>query len=445
MKKLSLIFLVAIFSFASFSACEDFVTDTEPQIDVIEDELLNDPAQIPFLITGVEARFAFVYTRLAVSADLIAAQLVFDEVMELATFPTYRELNDAFAGVADQTVFSSNTVRGVYTPLGGYRLLADNLLERISDLEGLDQAVRDEATFVGNFYGAVARYFIGFYFAESPCAANAGVGSGGPECLATLGGPIDESAVITASAMMSEILPRLQAARAVATPYQTRVINTLEARMHLFLGNYGESYAAAQNGLTEGDEPFQSLHSVQSANEFYFAAGDGRIQVIPNRRFEEYIEEDPDEANRVKLKQSPDNLVNDDEPRFQQDLYPVQESPMDFLTWQENELILAELEGIRGQGGGGQGSALAGVNDVRASHGIGPVAGPVDADLILEERDKELFLQSVRMFDLLRFNAWHATIPGTVGAGSSNAGNPIGPWRGLPIPNDERNQNENIN
>lgn len=36
------------------------------------------------------------------------------------------------------------------------------------------------------------------------------------------------------------------------------------------------------------------------------------------------------------------------------------------------------------------------------------------------------------------------TIPGTVGAGSSNAGNPIGPWRGLPIPNDERNQNPNV-
>lgn len=445
MKKLSLIFLVAIFSFASFTACEDFVTDTEPQIDVIEDELLNDPAQIPFLITGVEARFAFVYTQLAVASDLIAAQLVFDEVMELATFPTYRELNDAFAGVGDQTIFSSNTVRGVYTPLGGYRLLADNLLERIADLEGLDQAVRDEATYVGNFYGAVARYFIGFYFAESPCGANAGVGSGGPECLATLGGPIDESAVITAGEMMSEILPRLQAAKAVAAPYQTRVINTLEARMHLFLGNYGEAYAAAQNGLTEGDEPFQSLHSVQSANAFYFAAGDGRIQVIPNRRFEEYIEEDPNEANRVILKQSPDNLVNADEPRFQQDIYPVQESPMDFLTWQENELMLAELEGIRGQGAGGQGSALARVNDVRASHGIDPVTGTVNADLILEERDKELFLQSVRMFDLLRFNAWHATIPGTVGAGSSNAGNPIGPWRGLPIPNDERNQNENIN
>lgn len=445
MKKLSLLFLVTIFSFASFTACEDFVTDTEPQIDVIEDELLNDPDQIPFLITGVEARFAFVYTRLTVSADLIAAQLVFDEVMDLATFPTYRDLNDAFANVAEQTIFSSNTIRGVYTPLGGYRLLADDLLERIAGVEGLDQATRDRATFVGNFYGAVARYFIGFYFAENPCGATAGIGSGGPECLATLGGPIDESAVITASAMMSEILPRLQAARAVASPYHARVINTLEARMHLFLGNYGEAFAAAQNGMTAGDDPFQGLHSVQASNQFYFAAGDGRIQVIPNRRFEGYIADDPDEANRVKLKQAPDRLVNDPEPRFQQDMYPVQESPKDFLTWQENELILAELEGIRGQGGGGQGSALSRVNNVRASHGIGPVAGPVDADLILLERDKELFLQSVRMFDLLRFNAWHATIPGTVGAGTSNSGNPIGPWRGLPIPNDERNQNPNIN
>lgn len=443
MKKLSLLILLPLIFLTSLTACEDWVTSTEPQIDVIEDELLNDPDQIPFLITGVEARFAFVYTRLTVSADLLAAQLVFDEVMELATFPTYRELNDAFAGRGDQTIFSSNTVRNVYTPLGGYRLLADNLLERISDLDGLPNEVRDRATWVGNFYGAVARYFIGFYFAESPCGATAGIGSGGPECFATLGGPIDESPVITASDMMSEILPRLDAARAISTPYETRVINTLEARMQLFLGNYAAAYSAAQNGMTQGDEPFQSLHSVQAANEFYFAAGDGRIQVLPNRRFEGYIADDPDEANRVKLRQTPDGITNAPEPRFQQDMYPVQDSPMDFLTWQENELILAELEAIRGQGTAG--TALDRVNNVRASHGIGPVAGPVDADLILLERDKELFLQSVRMFDLLRFNAWHDTIPGTVGAGSSNAGNPIGPWRGLPIPNDERNQNPNIN
>lgn len=443
MKKLSLLILLPLIFLTSLTACEDWVTSTEPQIDVIEDELLNDPDQIPFLITGVEARFAFVYTRLTVSADLLAAQLVFDEVMDLATFPTYRELNDAFADRGEQTVFSSNTVRNVYTPLGGYRLLADNLLERISGLEGLPNDVRDRATWVGNFYGAVARYFIGFYFAESPCGANAGVGSGGPECFATLGGPIDESAVITASEMINEILPRLNAAKAVSTPYESRVINTLEARMQLFLGNYAAAYTAAQNGMTAGDEPFQSLHSVQASNEFYFAAGDGRIQVIPNRRFEGYIADDPNEANRVRLRQAPDRLVNDTEPRFQQDMYPLQDSPMDFLTWQENELILAELEAIRGQGTAG--TALDRVNNVRASHGIGPVAGPVDADLILLERDKELFLQSVRMFDLLRFNAWHDTIPGTVGAGSSNAGNPIGPWRGLPIPNDERNQNPNIN
>lgn len=443
MKKLSLYIIFPLIAIFSITACENYVTNTEPQIDVIEDQLLDDPEQIPFLITGVEARFAFVYTRLTVSADLLAAQLVFDEVMDLATFPTYRDLNDNFANIGDQTTFSSNTVRGVYTPLGGYRLLADNLLDRIDGLEGLDQDVRDRATFVGNFYGAVARYFIGFYFAEEACGADAGVGSGGPACLATLGGPIDESAVITASEMMDQILPKLAAARAVATPYQTRLINSLEARMHLILGNYPASFAAAENGMVEGDEPFQSLHSVQASNEFYFAAGDGRIQVIPNRRFEDYIAEDPDEANRILLRQAPDRLVNDDEPRFQQDMYPDQDSPMDFMTWQENELMLAELEALHGQGAG-QASALVRVNEVRASHGIDPIVGTIDETVILEERDKELFLQSVRMFDLLRFNAWHDTIPGTVGAGSSNAGEQIGPWRGLPIPNDERNQNPDV-
>lgn len=438
MKKLNLLLLVTLLAFTSFTACEDWVQTVEPQISVAEDEALDSPEEIPFLITGVESRFAFVYTRLALSADLVSDQLIFDTEMPLATFPTYRDANAAWGNVGDQTTFSDNTTRGVYTPLGGFRFIADDLLERIERVEGISEAVNTRATFVGNFHGAVARYFIGFYFSEDACGADAGIGSGGPECLETLGGPIDASATISARDMANnEILPKLAAAEAVATPYQQRLINTFRARMLLFLGEYSDAYGFALEGLEEGDAPFQSLHSVQSSNEFYFAAGIGRIQAIPDYRFAQYVEDDPNEANRVQVVPAE---VNPD--RFRQDVYPDQDSPMNFLTWQENELMLAELEALHGQGTGGQLSALGRINDVRASHNIDPLVGVVDEDMIFEERDKELFLRSVRMFDQLRFNRWHPTVQGTPGTGLT--GTPIGPWRGLPIPNDERNQNPNV-
>ncbi|MEX0660912.1 MAG: hypothetical protein WEA58_06530 [Balneolaceae bacterium] len=410
--------------------------NVEPQNDVAEDEALDSAEEIPFLITGIESRFAFVYTRLTVSADLAADQLIFDTEMPLATFPTYRDANANWGNVGNQTAYSDNTTRGFYTQLGGFRFISDDILERITRIDGLSDNLRNEAIFTGNFYGAVARYFTGFYMAERPCGVDAAVGSGGPACFETLGAPIDGGPSINPRDMaVDQILPKLAAAEAVASPYQQRVINTFRARMLLFLGEYDDAYSFALDGMEDGDAPFQSLHSVQSANNFYFAAGIGRIQAIPDYRFAEYVDEDPAEANRVKIVPAE---VNPD--RFRQDLYPAQESPMDFLTWQENELMLAELEALHGQGVAA--NALGRVNAVRASHDIDPIVGIVDQDLIVEERDKELFLQSVRMFDQLRFNLWHSEVQGTPGTGLT--GTAIGPWRGIPIPNDERNQNPDV-
>ncbi|AXI99518.1 SusD family protein [Cyclonatronum proteinivorum] len=418
-------------------ACEDWVLSTEEPIDVTEDVFLDDPAEIPFLITGVEARFAFTWTRLGLIADLTADQLIFDEVMDLATFPTYRDIASNFRGIGDQTAFSNNTIRNAYNPLNNWRLLSDDLLERVERIESeLSEDLRDRALFTGNFYGALARYMIGFYFEDFACGENAAIGTDGRSCIDQFGAPIDRSPVIRAADMaVNEVLPRLAAAEAFATPEEVRIINTLRARMHLILGNYAESFAAAQNGMEPGDDPFRSLHSVQAANEYFFAAGDGRIQVIPDYRFAQYVEDNPEEAARVRIRQAPAGIVNVDEPRFQQDMYPTQASPMDFLTWQENHLILAELAALHGQAG----DALALVNEVRDSHGISPLAGPVTQQVIIEERDKELFLQGLRIFDLLRFGIWPAEVKGTPGFGLT--GQPVGAWRGIPIQNDERNDN----
>lgn len=434
MKHLSILGILLFLSFA-LVACEDWVLSTDDQIDVIEDEVLNDPEQIDFLITGVEAEFAFTWTRLGLIADLTADQLVFDEVMPQATFPTYREIGSNFRGNAQETIFSNNTIRNAYDPLMGWRLLSDDLLERIERLDDLDGATRNEALYTGNFYGALARYMIGFYFEDFPCGATAGVGSPAPECIEGFGAPVGGGNVINAPEMaVNEVLPRLEAAEMVASAEQTRIINTFRARMHLFLGNYAESFAAAQEGMQPGDEPFQSLHSVQAANEYFFAAGDGRIQVITDQRFRDYIDADPDEANRVAVR---DTVGAEGVPRVMQDMYPVEESPMDFFTWQENHLILAELAALHGQGSGAQEL----INEVRASHDIAPVTDPVDEALIIEERDKELYLQGVRMFDLLRFGIWPAEVLGTPDVDGSLAGEPIGEWRGIPITNDERNDN----
>lgn len=443
MRKLTILGVLSIFMFASFTACEDWVQEVDPQIDRIEDDLLNDPDQIAFLITGVQARFAFVNTRITLAADLLAHQLVFDTAMENATFPTYRELYNNFSGDGNEVIFSSNTIRNFYTPLGGFRLTADDLVRRANAIDGVDAATLNQVTFVGNLYGAIARYFIGFYMAENACGATAGIGSGGQACINSNGGPIDGSASILAPNMYdNEIAPMLDAALDAATAEQARLINTFRARMLLFLGRHAQAYAAAQNGMQAGDTAFNGLHSIQAANEFYFAAGDGRIQVLIDQRFGQYVADDPTEAGRVAIRDTVGRASGGPFPRVMQDLYTTQASPMRLFSWQENELMLAELEALHGQGNAG--AALGRINAVRASHGVSDYNGALDAAFFLQERDKELMLRGVRMFDLLRFNAWPATIGGTDNGLNPLFGEPVGPWRGLPIPNDERNDNENV-
>ncbi len=107
---------------------------------------------------------------------------------------------------------------------------------------------------------------------------------------------------------------------------------------------------------------------------------------------------------------------------YSQDKYLDRSDDVNLIEWQEMELILAELDIYDGN----LQSGLDHINTVRASHNIDPktmddmtnfsnpeggaydVTGPIG--LLIEERDKELFLKSVRTSDQFRFGIWH--LPG---------------------------------
>ena len=126
---------------------------------------------------------------------------------------------------------------------------------------------------------------------------------------------------------------------------------------------------------------------------------------------------------------------------YSQDKYLDRSDDVKIIEWQEMELILAELDIYVGNSQ----SALDHINAVRASHNLDPktlvemenysnpdggaydITGPIG--LLIEERDKELFLKSVRQYDQFRFGIWH--LPGA--------------WPYFPVSEDEVNSNPNIN
>ncbi|ARA93708.1 hypothetical protein AWN76_011400 [Rhodothermaceae bacterium RA] len=403
-----LTFLASAVLLLSVPACDTFVEDVDDPIDTIGDEQLNDVSQVPFVITGVEARFSTTYGFLTVFAGGLSDELIFDQRVPNATFPTFAEFDSG------DIQFANNSNDGLYNDVGELRFFADNLLERIATLEFVgeeEQAIQREAQFVGNFYGGIARYILATYYALTPDQPG-GVITTDPD---------NPGPFLPAADLYSQALEKLEAAKAFASDYQTRVINTLIARIHLFQGNYGAAQTAAAAGLQEGDDPFGSLHSVDNSNYWYVQAGRGRSQFVADFVYKDYVDADPNEAARIPL----DPIEGNDGTTFyRQGKYLERTDPIPLVTWQENALILAEID-VRN---GSTAPALQRVNEVRASHGIDPLDS-VDLDTIALERRKELFTMGLRLVDQRRFDQWHL---------------PAGTWQYLPLTQSERNGNPNL-
>ncbi|MBX2818196.1 MAG: RagB/SusD family nutrient uptake outer membrane protein [Rhodothermaceae bacterium] len=401
--------LFVIFTFllaGTFVGCDTFVEDTDLPIDSIDDPQLSVETQVEFIVKGVQSRFSTTADRLLVFAGGLSDEFIFDQNVPNATFPSFAEMD-----IGDIT-FANNSNDGVYNDLGELRFFADNLLLRIQDIEFEDTALRTEAEFTANLYGGLARYFFATYYGLDK-RQGGGIITDDPE---------NPGPFVPSDQMYAQAIAKMEAARALGDAAQARIINTIIARIHLFQGDFASARTSAEAGMIEGDAAFESLHAVDNTNYYWSQAGIGRNQWVTDFRYNAYVEADPAEAARIPLEEV---LGNDGTTvYYRQGLYTARESSLPITKWQENELILAELD-IRG---GDAAGALTRINQVRASHGLAALAS-ADMLVLMDERDKELFTMGLRLPDQRRMDIWH-----------------LGPdtWWYLPITQNERNINENI-
>ncbi len=442
MSKAPLVVLLMMFALLA-SSCDSFVSNVEEPIDVVSDEALNEPEQIPFLITGVKAQFSETYGWAPLLGGGLSAELVFERAVPTATFPTYEDIDQGQIG------FANNSVDNFYNDLGELRFFADDLVQRVKNeitFEGPDeQELKARALYIGQLYGGIARYLYAAYFGLEP----------------TLGGGVINAGPFIPSAQMYDLsIADFDSARTTdyvePDTYEARLLNSLTARSYLYKAHltdnptaaYQKAQQFAQQGLVQPDPPFQALYSVQLTNHFFFSAGPGRIQYIANENYAEFEEtvilDDADadllvealDSARVVLYTVPIASEEDTLLFYEQALYLEQSSPIDVMTWQENALILAELA-LRLDND--EARALELVNSVRASHNLEPLDSiqlegngldePGQTNTIVVERAKELFVTGARLIDQRRLNLFDS-IPG--------------PWRDLPITQSERNQNTNF-
>ena len=385
------------------SSCENYVTDIDPPIDQVKDDMLTSETEIPFVITGVKLRFGQTHDRMAMLGDLLSDALIFDYGVPRASSASFDDINKGY-------ILTDNSA--VSTPeryVGRLRFYGDDLVRRVDDIDFEDTDLKNESLYVGYFFGGVARYYYASYFGLTE---NQG------------GGCIDGGPFIPSAEMYDLAIEKFESALDYTTnAYEKRVTNSLIARCYLFNGDYDNARTYALNGLVDGDAPFQALHDVQSDWNYYWAqSGQGRPSTVTDWRFNDYVTADPTETARIPLVPI---LGNDWVTVFYlQDKYPARESPTNLISWQENELMLAELDLRAGDAVG----ALTRMNNVRSSHGLAALAS-ADMNVLIEERDKELFVTGIRLIDQRRFDIWHLAAD---------------TWRYLPITNNERNANPNI-
>jgi hypothetical protein len=404
MKKQIIFLMLILSSLFIWNSCEDYATSVDPLIDRVEDERLTSESQTPFVVNGLKTRFATTHDQLCVIAGLLSDELLFDPNVPNATFPTFRDIDEG------NITLDNNSVDGPFNALGELRFFSDDIIRRVGEITFTDDALKNEALFNGNLFGGIARYLYAAYFGLSQEQG---------------GGVIDNGPFIPSSEMFNLAIEKFQQAMTYADDAQKRLINSLIARIHLQKGDFTNAQSFALNGMVQGDEPFQSKHSILSDNYFWQQAGKGRTQAVLDARFKQYVVEDPAELARVPL----DSIKgNNNVMYYRQGKYPNESAPINFMNWQENELMLAECE-IRA---GNTASALNRVNAVRASHGLSALAS-VDMKVLIVERDKELFVTGARLLDQRRldaeFKTWHL---------------PAGSWRYFPITERERNINSNL-
>lgn len=396
---------IALFAVVS---CSDFVQDVDDPIDKIPEANLFSEDQVPFLLDGVHGRFAVNYDALTVIAAGLSDAWEFESaVVSDATFPTFGEIDEG------DIPFDNNSVDGPYNTLGQARYLADDLIAKISQITFEDTDLRDEANFYAHIYAALTRANYASYFGAS---------------VTERGGVIDNSALIPPATLYADAVTLLTTARGISpSAYETRIVNSLIGRIHLYQGDYTAAAPFLNAGLVSGDAAFQTLNSLESQNNFYTQAGISRTQFSVDRRFGAYIAADANEANRIAINEvnDPAELTTPAETAgttfFRSSLGP--DAPLNIVSWQENNLMRAEVAL-----NGGAGDALALVNEVRASYSIADLAA-VDMDVLEIEREKELLHTPNRLLDQRRFGTWH------LGAGT---------WQWFPITQSERNNNPNF-
>jgi hypothetical protein len=389
--------------------CEDILDVDLPTR--VPSEALDDPAIAATLVASVVADFECANSNYVAATGLLTDQLWVST--EFAA-PSAWHLRTVNAGSGDLSTGSCNTFGGVYTPLSTARFQADDVYDRIQAFP--NEAVPDKESLLATAaaYGGYSLTLLG----EGFCSM-----------------AINESAEMQPDQVLQMAEDRFTTAIGHAQASSNDEILNMarvgRARVRLNLGDGAGAVADAQ--LVPAGFVKDATHSSASSrreNEVYVYAQRLLYLTVDPRYRDLEIDGAPDprvpvvDAERV----GHDGLT----PLWLQEKYLSEGAPMRLASWEEAQLIIAEVQG-------GQ-EAVDAINRLRVDEGL-PSFSSTDpteiANQVIEERRREFFLEGQRLNDMLRLGLPFDT-------GLDFKGRPFGTTTCLPLPDVERIANPNI-
>ena len=460
----------------TFMSCSDWVTEVDPLSSQVEDGDLDSEEYLDFLLKGVLGNMGR-------SEEFSGLPHIIWRVAGFSDEFVHGEVDFApdHSNFVQDIPMDLNFVANDWENYHQIRFHADDLLDRASQMTINNSDLQHRVHWWGNVVGGLMRLYLADHWGLSQDGQNPGaVITSVEQANSGQSGSFQSDGEIRAlgRAMLTEALSYDPGDSHEGVSNPDKIVWSLIARSYLFDGNYSQAKSSAEQGLQEGDDAFQLVHTSAYPNYMWYEAGRNNVLFSADPRFVDYVVADRNEGEVIsnleeenadsKSLRGPegdglgdenaedvrDGLDNQNEriPLWElegdaylaycQDIYDGRGDYLDLIDWREIELILAEVA-IRD---GDDATGLTHINNVRVHHGLDPYtvddmtgftpsatsgAGSISGSLglLIQERDKTLWMKGVRLTDQKRFDLWHL---------GSNT------WPYIPIPDSEVLNNPNV-
>jgi starch-binding outer membrane protein, SusD/RagB family len=402
-------------------ACSSNLLDVEAP-NSVPAEIFDDPANATLMVNSVIGDFECAYGSYVTGTGIATDELQ-DATITAANWQLDRR-DDGFTSGTYGTGSCTNN-QGIYTPLSTARWEADQAVNRLNGWTDAQVPNRQSLIAQANVYAGYSYALLGMAMCQAAFDMQA---------------PVDQKGMFTlAEKRFSDAIAAAQAAR------NTAMLNAAylgRARMRLFLHNNPGAIADAQ--LVPTGFVFNAATDAANSRRYnrVFAAintgGSVTVEAVARRLTTENNEVDPRSATtQLTTRPSDGTSLVFIPAKFNATAQDAGRAiPLPIARYAEAQLIIAEAQG------GAQAVSI--INAMRAAVNLRPYTGATTAAaitaLIAGERQRVLFVEGFRAFDIERFNLPLLPAPSS----SYRFGGVYGNTVCLPLPDVERFANPNV-